>query len=324
MTPWEQALQAIRQAQSVVLFLHQRPDGDSVGSNLAMALALSAMGKAVKVLSQDPLPSYLRGLPGAERVERPEGAPSFFDLALALDCADKERTGAALPWLEGAGLVVNVDHHSSNTFFGHVNVVEPEAAATGELVYRLLLDLEVPLDEGVAKNLYVALLTDTGSFSFSNTTPAAHRMAAHLLELGVKPAEVAEEVFGSRSEAGLRLLGRAILRLQKDPSGRLVWSYLRHEDFEELSADPGEGEGIAQELRRLEGVEGAFFFREERPGVWRVSLRSRGRLDVAELAGVFGGGGHPRAAGMTWQGSLEEGSRRLLEEAARRLAVVES
>ncbi|MDI3269694.1 MAG: bifunctional oligoribonuclease/PAP phosphatase NrnA [Bacillota bacterium] len=324
MTAWEKALEAIREAGDVVLFLHRRPDGDSVGSNLAMALALLRMGKAVKIVSQDPVPPYLQGLPGADLIRAPQGEPETFSLALALDCADKERTGMALPWLEGAKRVVNVDHHSSNTLFGHINVVDPAASATGELVYRLLTDLEVPLDGAMAKNLYVAILTDTGSFSFSNTTPWAHRIAAHLLEMGVRPAEVAEEVFGSRSEAGLRLWGRAIGRLQREGEGRLVWSYLSQEDFQELGVDAAEGEGIAQELRRLEGVEGAFFFREEAPGLWRVSLRSRGLLNVAELASLFGGGGHPRAAGLTWQGTLEEGSRKLLAEALRLLAEVKS
>lgn len=289
-------------ARSVLLVLHVRPDGDSIGSSLAVARCLRTLGKRATVVCPDALPENLRFLdPGGECVP-PETATGPFDLGLFLDCSDLERIGAARPVLAEVGRLVNVDHHASNARYGDIAYVDPRVGACGELALRLIDALGVPLDPGVATALYTALATDTGSFRFENTTAETLELAARLRRAGADTARIGREVWDSRSLAALRLIGAALAHLGVDPDGRLAWVSLRAEEL--AGSAPGDTEGLVDYPRSLRGVEVAALFIAEPSGEVRVSLRSQRRVDVSRLAGLFGGGGHARAAGCTVPGPL--------------------
>ncbi len=301
---WSAVVARVSAARSALLVLHVRPDGDSVGSSIALARGLRALGKAVWIASPDPVPENLAFLdPGGECLP-PERISAAVDLAIFVDCADLERTGSARPLLRQAETVVNLDHHPSNSRFGHLNYVDPRAAACGEIVYALLLDLQAPVDALAATALYAALATDTGSFRFENTTAHTLALAARLVEWGARPALVGQEIWNSRSLASLRLLQSALGSLGLTADGRIAWMSLTPSMLRRAGASVHDGEGLVDYARSLRGVEIALLFTLERPGLVRVNLRSRSGVDVSDLAALFGGGGHARAAGCTVRGSL--------------------
>ncbi|MBE3591070.1 MAG: bifunctional oligoribonuclease/PAP phosphatase NrnA [Firmicutes bacterium] len=310
---WRRILDTLRDGRRFLLLLHVKPDGDSIGSSLALGRALQKLGKEAVLVCPDELPESLRFLPGSDSFVRPEAVSGPFDAAVFLDCGDLERAGPARPLADLATVRINIDHHLSNARFGDLNWIEADAAAVGEITYRLIRELGVALDRDMAYALYASLVTDTGSFAYQNTTPATHRIAAELLELGVRPQVVAREVWENRPEPALRLLGRALENLVVDPGGRLAWTRLGQEDFQRVGAGPQHAEGVVGYPRSLRGVEVAVAFIEAEPGVWRVSLRSNERVDVSRVAARFGGGGHARAAGATLSGRFEEVAPPLLD-----------
>ncbi len=289
-------------ASRVLLVLHVRPDGDSIGSTLAMAAALRALGKATEVVAPDPIPPNLAFVPGAGAVVDAGATRGSFDTALFLDCASLDRIGGATADLERAGPILNVDHHSSNQRYGEINYVEPQAAACGEVTYDLIRALGVALDVEMAVGLYVAIVTDTGSFRYQSVTARTHRIAAQLLGLGVRPAEVAERIWDNRSLASLRLEAAALRTLERE--GELAWMDVTPQMLAESGAAAYETEGLVNLPRSLEGVEVAVLFSDEGRGEVRVSLRSTARVDVSTVAVSLGGGGHARAAGCTLGMSL--------------------
>lgn len=313
----------LRERDRFVILLHVRPDGDSVGSSLALALALRKLGKTARVVRSDELPANLRFLPGVEQVlpcEEALALPERYDGAVLIDCGDRERVGPAAPLLERAERVINIDHHLSNRRFGHLNCVDPQAAAAGEIVYAILRDLGVELDFEIASAIYAAVVTDTGSFRYENTSPATHELAAALLRLGVQPAEVARHIWEDKPLSSLRLLQRALASLQVGEGGLLAWMALSREDFQEAGARPGESEGIVNYARSLAGVEVAALFLEEGTGEVKVSLRSSRWVDVSRVAEALGGGGHARAAGCTLRATLPEAQELVLAKVREALA----
>jgi phosphoesterase RecJ-like protein len=306
-------LGTIREHDSFLVTTHENPDGDALGSLLGMTLGLRALGKeALMYLAGEvPLPAEYRFLP-LEELRRGEAPDEAKDrVVLALDCANESRLGAGAERLLAAPLVVDIDHHHDNTRFGGVNLVVADASSTGEIVTDLLLDLGVPLTPELAEPLYVALVTDTGRFQYSNTTPKAHRLAADLLEAGVDVQRVFRGVYESIQFAKLKLLARALERAQVYDGGRIVVSYLLAGDFAEVGAEEPYSEGIIDSLRAVEGAQLAALIREPpRPGAprHRVSLRSNAdELDVSAIARASGhGGGHRQAAGFSSELSVEE------------------
>ncbi len=291
-------------ASRVLLVLHVRPDGDSIGSTLAMARALRVLGKAAEVVAPDPIPPNLAFVPGADRVVGAGATRGSFDTALFLDCASLDRIGGATADLERAGPILNVDHHSSNQRYGAVNYIEPHAAACGEVTYDLIRALGVALDPEIAMGLYVAIVTDTGSFRYQSVTARTHRIAAQLLGLGVRPAEVGRQVWDSRTLASVRLEAAALTTLVQE--GELAWMDVTPPMLAESGAAAYETEGLVNLPRSLEGVEVAVLFSDEGRGEVRVSLRSARRVDVSAIAVRLGGGGHARAAGCTLRMSLAQ------------------
>ncbi len=302
-----QAAKAIQNANSLVLSCHVRPDADALGSLLGLALGLEQIGKRVVPLSPDGVPAGYRFLPGWEKVQAHASgyhALGTFDIGIGLDADGSDRLGEAEAVILAQPLVIDIDHHTGPDPYGQIQVVDRTAAATGELVFQLLEQLGVRLTVEIATNLLAAVLTDTGSFRFNSVTPETFRIAAALTEAGAHPGPIFEAVYGRRAFAASRLLGRLLERLEASPDGRIVWAAIARSDFQELGVDSEATEGFVDQIRMVEGSDVALFFREEPNGEIRVSLRSRGGVNVAQAAAEFGGGGHRAASGCTLLGPL--------------------
>jgi phosphoesterase RecJ-like protein len=283
------------------------PDGDALGSALALAQGLMAQGKRVEVVCQDPVPELYSFLPGSSLVLTPDQVRGPHEVAVFLDCTDASRVGeAALALANGARVRLNVDHHVTNSLFGDMNYVDPQRAAVGEQVYLVLQAMGVKVGKPTAMCLYVAIATDTGQFCYSNTTVETHRLVASLLEDGANPAQVSESLYESRSLPSLRLLSLALGVLRVSSCGQVAWVSLSRSMLKEAGARDDEAEGLINYPRSLEGVAVGILLKEIDEDRVKVSFRSRDRVDVSRLAASLGGGGHPRAAGCLLEMGLQE------------------
>lgn len=299
MLPYHRAAVALRRAGSVVVCGHVRPDGDAIGSVLGMTLALRAAGiPAVPTLADaKPAPSTYSFMPGHSLYVQVDDleAPEVF---VALDTPVPERLGIARPLMEAAGTTVLFDHHPDAVSYADHCVCDFRAAATAELVWNFLETLDVKPTREIAFPLYVALMTDTGRFSYDNTSAEAFKTAAKMLEAGVDPAEASRLVYQERSRASLDLEARALARLMVENGGRVAWTYLTDEDFAETGALPEEGEHLPDAVRVLGGIDVALLLRQRGTEV-RGNLRAKTGADVSAVARALGGGGHHAAAGFT-------------------------
>jgi phosphoesterase RecJ-like protein len=281
---------------------HVHPDADVLGTLLGLGLALESRGWTVVYGGPHPAPAILDFLPGVERygvLERLEGA---FDVAVFTDCPNPDRTQDLLARArEAAGCVVNIDHHPDNRQYGHVNWIDPAASATGELVYALLVALDLTVSPSVATNLFTAIHTDTGSFRYSNVTAETFRIAAALVAAGADPARVSSALYERRGRESLPWLGQVLSRLEVSADGRVAWIALPGGMVPESFV---EAEDLVTYPRSIESVRVACLLRE-REGQVKVSLRGKGDVDVNQIAARFGGGGHRNAAGCTVAGTLE-------------------
>jgi bifunctional oligoribonuclease and PAP phosphatase NrnA len=304
-------VEAIRSHERFLVTTHENPDGDALGSLLASKLALEALGKDVVMYlaGETPLPREYAWMPLTE-LKRSVPDDAGQRVLLAVDCANESRLGPDPEVLHSAALVVNVDHHHDNTRFGGVNLVVAEASSTGEIVRDLLAELGVELTPEIAEALYIALVTDTGRFQYTNTTPKALRLAAELVEAGADVHKIFQDVYESVQFAKLKLLARALERAQVYEGGGLVISYLLRDDFAEVGAAEPYSEGIIDYLRAVEGADMAALIREPPRGdaSRRISLRaSADEIDVSKIARASGhGGGHRQAAGFSSDDSIEE------------------
>jgi bifunctional oligoribonuclease and PAP phosphatase NrnA len=304
---------AIRSHDRFLLVTHENPDGDALGSIRAMKLALDSIGKDTLAFlggGMD-IPRDLAFMP-LDWLERDLPSSAAERVVLALDCATASRTAIGEELLAQAPLVIDVDHHHDNTRFGRINLIRPEASSTGEIVRDLLAELKIGLTPEIAEALYVALVTDTGRFQYSNTTKAAHLMAAELFDAGVdveRRRRVFQEIYESLEFAKLKLLGKAFERAELYEGGRLVITYLLRSDFTELGVGEEYAEGIIDYLRAVDGAEMAATIREpsEPDAERRISMRSSSdELDVSAIARKRGGGGHRLAAGFSSSESIDE------------------
>jgi phosphoesterase RecJ-like protein len=318
-TARSRAIELICESRSFYVGSHIRPDGDALGSLLGLSLALGKRGRKVAALVADPVPANYRFLPGADRVRRKRPAWRA-DVGIVVDCDGIDRLGPLAPAFAALPRLIDIDHHQTDQLFGEVQIVDPRAAATAEIVYRLLRRMAFPFDAEVATCLYAAILTDTGRFCFGNTTASALRVAGDLVRAGADPTEVARRIYEERSAAATHLLGLALSRLSSELGAQVVSSTLTRDDFAATGAAPGDTEGIIDHLRAIGGPRVALLFvQPNREGV-RVSLRSDGSVDVSEIALRFGGGGHMMAAGCTVPGSAGEVRRRVLDAVGAALA----
>ncbi len=307
----------LRASRDVLVVCHVDPDGDCLGSALALALALSRLGVPAAVGSADGVPEPFRTLPGASRVvTTPPAEP--VDAAVAVECSSADRAGAFAAALARARVLINVDHHLSNAGYGHLVYLDPAAAAVGEMVAEIVRALGVPLDREIAQALLTAVVTDTGAFRYANTTPRTLRLAADLMEAGASVAEIVDRVYESRTAAGLRLLGLALAGLQLSADGRVAWTTVTPAMLQQAGASPEETTGIVGLLRQIRGVKVALLFEQTPDGV-RVGIRSRDGVRSHVIAEAFGGGGHQGAAGFTAPGPLAEVVAATLAEVEREL-----
>jgi phosphoesterase RecJ-like protein len=313
----ERILSEFRPGRSFVLTSHSRPDGDAVGSLLGLSDLLESRGCRTEIVLADPVPAVYRTLPGAERI-RHASSPSFGDAdelrpAVILECDSTERTG--LRGLDGRYLI-NIDHHASGRNYGDLNWIDPEASAVGAMVYELMVAMDEVVSPDTASCIYAAILSDTGGFTSRSTTPATLSTAAELARLGADPARIANDLCFSSPECKVRLLGAALVNMQRE--GTIAWSWATLGDLERLQAMAEDCDGVVNYLVGIAGVEAAFFAVElPTPGEYRLSLRSKSQLDVAQVAESFGGGGHRAASGCMMKGSLESVIGRVRERVAR-------
>jgi phosphoesterase RecJ-like protein len=301
------AVARIGEARHVLLTGHRSPDGDSLGSALALARLVEALGAESTLIMRDAPPAGLTELPGIERLRvsevLPATFPDAFDLVVTVECPGLDRPGFAD--LDRRP-IVNVDHHPDNARYGVVDYVDVEAAAVGEMVWRMFRSAGVTPNPDDATNLYVALATDTGDFRYSNTTPRAFRTAAEMVEAGAEPSRVAQWVHASRSEGSVRLLGEALSTLEIDPTRRFAVMSVDAGAFRRAGAGPEDTDDLVNVPRSIAGIRAVAFLKQWEPGTVRVSLRSRGALDVRRVAAAHGGGGHANAAGCTVLGELSD------------------
>jgi phosphoesterase RecJ-like protein len=304
-------VQALREGGRFLITTHENPDGDALGSLLATKLALAQLGKdvALYLTGEAPLPGEYRFMPLSElRRTLPEDAAER--ILVAVDCANESRLGPDPESVFSARLVVNIDHHHDNTRFGDLNLIVPDASSTGELLRDVFRDLDVRITPEIAEALYIAIVTDTGRFQYTNTTPKTLRLAAELVECGADIHRVFQGVYESVQFAKLKLLARALERAQVYEGGRIVVSFLLRNDFSEVGAAEPYSEGIIDYLRAVEGADMAVLIREPPRGdgpTRRISLRaSIDELDVSAIARKSEGGGHRQAAGFSSEASIEE------------------
>ncbi len=300
--------------RSFLLVGHAMPDGDALGSVLALGLALRKMGKQVQMVMPDlPGESY-SFLPGFSAIADMNGVrKEDVEVVVSLDCASMERTKDAMCLLEQSPCVINIDHHVSNTNYGDYNLVKAKAAATGEIVYEVIRDLGVSLDASIAICLFVAIATDTGSFKYANTTSQTHQVIAELMTYDINHAGVMRELFDIKPLAHMHLLGKALNNLKMDSKWQMAWSVLTQEDFDAVEASDQDTEGIIDHVKSVEGIEAAVLFREIENGKIKVGFRSHEWVDVNEIAQQFGGGGHARAAGCMIKGPMSEVVEKILK-----------
>lgn len=305
------AVKLLRQADNILLAGHISPDGDTLGSTLALSLILQRLGKRPTVVFQDDVPGYLRFLPGTADIVKPAQITGQPDLLVLVDCATLERTGDGWlnQYLPQAPLLI-FDHHALRDDIPATSLIDPKLAATAELIYWLREALGVPLDLDIARCLYTAISTDTGGFRFTNTRTHTFEIAAKLLAAGVDLEEMRINLYESRSLANLKMMGLAMVNMSQTEDKKLVWSMLDAATKERLGAQPGDTDNIAGQTMLVEGVKVGVFLDErvDADGGCKVKVSFRGRngYNVGELAARFGGGGHFAASGCTIPGTLEE------------------
>jgi len=308
----DQIINQIKKAQHILLTSHSDPDGDAVSSLLALGLALSHLDKKVTLYNASPIPAVYRFLPAVERIVRRLRKAETYDVALVLDCGDLSRVGQASSTISQIPVVINIDHHISNTGFGDLQLIDANACSTAEMIYRLIKTLKVPLDKEIAMSIYTGILTDTGSFRFSNTNQAAFAICHEMTELGVEPHRVAQHVIGTYSLERIKLLNLALDSLEISKNGKMSVMTVTNAMFDFTKTQPEDVDGMINYARRIQDVKVAALIQEQRNGRSRsegqrrfhVSLRSDGSVDVAAIAGAFGGGGHAGAAGFQVETSL--------------------
>src|SRR2546426_1370622 len=295
-------VEAIRARQRFVLSSHSRPDGDSIGSQLAMAYALQALGKDVVVVNADAAPPPLMQFPGVPDIRIAPQVEGDFDAAIIMECSDLARTG-----VKGLDrfFVVNIDHHPGNTGYGQINWFDPSAAACGEMVFDLVQALGAPLSVEIATHIYLAILTDTGSFHYSSISPRTFDICRDCLEAGVDPVGVARNVYDSNNMGRLKLFGAVLSAMQLDPMGHIAIVYVDHEMARAAGGTYEDTEGLINLPLTVKEILAVVFFKQAEGDEYRVSMRSKGDIDIGAVAKEFGGGGHKNAAGCTVRGGID-------------------
>jgi bifunctional oligoribonuclease and PAP phosphatase NrnA len=319
-TATESVLRQIRDEllnrQRVLLTSHLRPDGDSIGSQLALAFTLDALGKQVRIVNADAAPEHYLDFPGMDRIEIAPAVPAdaAIDAVVVMECSDLSRTGVS--GLDGR-FIINIDHHAGNRMYGALNWFDESAAACGEMVFDLIRALGVPLTPDIATHIYLAILTDTGSFHHSNITPRTFDICRQTVEAGVNPGAMARRVFDSNSFGKLKLIGALLDAMELIDQGRLAVLYLDDAMLSACGCTHNDTEGLINLPLTAREIQAVVFFKVSSDGIVRVSMRSKYDVDVRMVANGFGGGGHKNAAGFTVDGPLEHVKPAIIERLVR-------
>ncbi len=309
----EKIIHQLRQSDEILLASHVNPDGDALGSLIAMALALEKWGKRTTMYNESPIPAVYRFLPAVDRIVRRIDRPDAYDAVVILDCSDIERIGALADRDHQFSRIINIDHHLSNSRFGDLRHVDTAACSTAEIVYRLIKSIDIAVDPDIATLIYTGILTDTGSFRFANTNRTAFSVCLELIENGVDPYTVAQHVYGTYSIGRIKLLNLALDSIEIAENGKLSFMMLTRDMLEETGTQPEDVDGMINYAKSIKDVKVAVLIQESFNGAkergknhFYVSLRSDGSVDVAALASSFGGGGHHRAAGFSADTTLSD------------------
>ena len=312
---FEEIGRAFRQYHTIAVLSHVRPDGDALGSQLALALSLQQLGKHVHVWNEDGMLEKYSFLPRAELMGTPPATAQDVDLAVALDTAIQNRLGTAGQAIRSAKLWINIDHHVSNPGYGDLVHIDPTAPATGQILFELIKSEKLPLDHDIAENLYVAISTDTGSFQYPNTTARTFEIAAELVRVGLKVGTISQQVYENYPRRRIELLRELLSTMRFNSDGRVASFALTLKTAVERGVIPEDNEGLIDHLRAIRGVLVAVFFEELADGKVRVSMRSKSEdVDVCAICEKFGGGGHKLAAGARIRGTLADVEERVLKE----------
>ena len=293
----------IRKRQRFVITSHVRPDGDAIGSALAMAYALRELGKDVRVVFRDEPPPPLQVFPGVSEIEVTGRVDDPGDAVIVMESGDLKRTG-----VDGLdrGFVINIDHHLGNSMYGSLNWFDLSAAACGEMVFDLVKELGVALTREIATHVYVAILTDTGSFHYSSISPRTFDICRQCVEAGVDPPWVARSIFDSNNLGRLKLFGRVLSQMELDPSGRVATVYVDRQLARDCGGTYEDTEGLINLPLTVKEIQAVVFFKENATNDWRISMRSKGDVDINAVAKQFGGGGHKNASGCSAEGPIDE------------------
>jgi phosphoesterase RecJ-like protein len=312
-------IQAIRKSRTICVVGHVRPDGDCVGSQLGLAIALKNEGKVITCWNEHPMPAKLAFLDPQKLLQLPQGSRRF-DCVVAIDCASCERLGKVRDCIANRRVLINIDHHASNTRYGDLNWVSSNEPSTGELIFYLLRQAHWPITRPIADCLFTAVSTDTGSFQYPSTTPATFQVASHLVEQGADLGRISQEVYESYPIARVQLLRHLYNKFHLTHQDRTAYFWLKRRDYTRTGAQPDDSEGLIDHIRAIQGVVVACLFEEIDPGLTRISLRSKSdEVNVNEIASQFGGGGHHAAAGARLAGSPVTIQRRVLKAIQRSL-----
>lgn len=303
-SPPAAVLDAIRAGQRFLVTSHQRPDGDAIGSAVAMALALRALGKDATVVMDAVPPAFLQPFPDVDAIRVTTAVDEAVDAVIVMECSTLARCGVA-------GLdrspVVNIDHHPGNVLYGTHNWIDERAAACGEMVFTLIEALGVELTPAIATHLYLAILTDTGSFHFSHLSPRTYELAGRAVAAGADPQWIARTHYDSSSLARVRIFGAVLNGMRIHADGRVALLTITQQMARELGGTYDDTEGLINFPLTVKDIQAVAFFKESGPDDWRISLRSKGAVDTGAIAKQLGGGGHTNASGCGWQGPLADG-----------------
>lgn len=300
---------------------HKKPDGDAIGSLIAMGLALDALNKDITLYNESPIPSAYRFLPSVERIVHQIKKTDTYDTAIILDCADFQRIGKISSVISKIPVIINIDHHITNNRFGNFNLIDTSACATAEIIYHLLIEMALPIsNSAITTAIYTGILTDTGSFRFSNTNKAAFVICEKMVEAGVDPYNVARHVYGRYSLGRIKLLKMALESIEISYNGKISMMILTKDMLDETGTQPEDINGLINYAKNIENVKVAVLIHElsngkgvsEKPENYHISLRSDGTVDVAAIASSFSGGGHNRAAGFSIESTLSNIKTQLL------------
>jgi len=315
---FNEIVKVLEKKNNFLITSHVNLDGDAIGSELAFYFILKKMNKKSVIINQDKLPKIYDFLPESDKIHHIENNnfdKNNFNVGIVLDCGNIKRTGGVSNILENTNTIINIDHHGSNENYGSLNYIDCSASSVGEIIYELIKFMNLDLlDKKISTCLFTAIITDTGSFRYSNVSSKTFRIASDLTFTGMKPYLIANNVYNRNTFSGLRLLGEALLTLEMNDSGYISWLSITRKMLDETKANDEEVEGIIDVSTTLKNTEISILFRETKDNKIKVSFRSKGLFNVCEFANKFKGGGHPNSAGCLCSGNLGEVKKKILSE----------